>query len=429
MCNMKQNKPHIGIIGAGASGLVTAWLLENNYNVTLFEKENYIGGHIATIPVTVNGKEYPIEAGAEFFSDMMFPEFNKLLKALDVTTRKYPLSYTFYNTQTNQTLVLPPVQDNHIVWRSCSPAHWFDLIHFKQFMDKGKATVQLEDHDLTLRDYADDLGLPTSFKEHFLYPFFAASWGVSSDAIQDFAAYDIIKWVLLNKPANIQAAHWNEIPGGMNMYVKALTKQLANTQVITNCTIQKITQDDQHYTVHTKNGPILCDHLVLATNAAISADLLKDLKTADEVKNALHAIEYFTAHIAIHGDKRLLPANPADWSAANIAYNNTHSALTISKPWMQEVPLFRSWITYNVWTDAPHILPEPLYALRTYHHPKVTPAYFETQKKLAYLQGKNNLWIAGFYTHDTDSHNSAIVSAITIAKKLAPQTERLKKLI
>lgn len=422
---MKQNKPHVGIIGAGASGLVTAWLLEQDFNVTLFEKENYLGGHVATIPITIDGKEWPIEAGAEFFSDMMFPEFNKLLKILNVPVRKYPLSYTFYNTVSNHTLVLPPLQDDHILWRSCTPAHWFDLIHFKKFMDKGASTVQLEDHELTLKDYADELGLPTDFKEHFLYPFFAASWGVTSDDIQQFAAYDIIKWVLLNKPANIHAAHWSEIPGGMQTYVKALTNQLKNTKINTECAITAIKKNNDTFAIETSQGTFECNHLVLATNAQIASELLKNIPSFKLAQDALNNIEYFTAHIAIHGDKRLVPKNPADWSTANIAYNNTHSALTISKPWMQTVQLFRSWITYNVWTDAPKMMPEPLYALRTYFHPKVTPAYFEAQKKIAQLQGKNNLWIAGFYTHDTDSHNSAIVSAINIAKKLAPQSERL----
>ena len=359
----------------------------------------------------------------------MFPEFNKLLAVLNVPVRKYPLGYTFYNTQTDHTLVLPPLQDDHILWRSCAPAHWFDLIHFKKFMDKGTTTVQLEDHDLTLRDYADELGLPAAFKEHFLYPFFAASWGVTSADIQQFAAYDIIKWVLLNKPANIHAAHWNEIPGGMQTYVNALTNQLQNTKIFTQCAISNIQKNNDIFTIETSQGIIECDHLVVATNAQIASSLLKNIPLFKSVQDALNKIEYFIAHIAIHGDKRLLPQNPADWSAANIAYNNTHSALTISKPWMQEVPLFRSWITYNVWTAAPKILPEPLFAVRTYHHPKVTPTYFETQKSVAQLQGKNNLWIAGFYTHDTDSHNSAIVSAINIAKKLAPQSARLHTLI
>jgi predicted NAD/FAD-binding protein len=425
---MNQNKPHIGIIGAGASGLVTAWLLEQDYKVTLFEKENYLGGHVATIPVTIGGTEYHIESGAEFFSDMMFPEFNKLLQVLNVPTRKYPLSYTFYNTKTNQTLVLPPFQDGHILWRSCAPAHWFDLIHFKQFVDKGKTTVQMEDQDLTLKDYADEIGLPCAFKEQFLYPFFAASWGVTCEDIQQFAAYDIIKWVLLNKPANIHAAHWNEIPGGMHTYVNAIKNQLKNTQIITQCTVESIQNKHSGFDVVSSHGTIQCDHLVLATNAQIASDLLKDIPECISIRDALNNIEYFTAHIAVHGDARLMPQDRADWSAANIAFDNTHSALSISKPWMQQVRLFRSWITYNVWNDSPEIMPAPLYALRTFRHPKVTPAYFKTQKTIAHLQGKNNLWIAGFYTHDTDSHNSAIVSAINIAKKLAPNSSRLMRL-
>lgn len=424
------NKPHIGIIGAGASGLVTAWLLEQDYKITIFEKENYLGGHVATIPVTVDDKEWHIEAGAEFFSDMMFPEFNKLLTILNVPVRQYPLTYTFYNTVSNHTLVLPPIQEGHILWRSCAPAHWFDLIHFKQFVDHGSSLVALEDQGITLKEYVDELGLPATFNHQFLYPFFAASWGVTSEDIQKFAAYDIIKWVLLNKPANIHTAHWKEIPGGLHTYIKTLVSQLTNTHILTNNVIQSIEYDgNQHRITDAHGNQHQFDHLVFATNAQITAQFLGQIPLLKDLKNTLENIEYFTAHIAIHGDKRLLPQDPADWSAANIAYNNTHSALTIAKPWMQKIPIFRSWITYNVWTDASIMLPEPLYETRTYHHPKVTPLYFETQKKLATLQGNNNLWVAGFYTHDTDSHNSAIVSAINIAKKLNPTGIRLAQLI
>lgn len=425
---MNHNKPHVVIIGAGASGLVTAWLLEKDYRVTLLEKENYLGGHVATITVTVQGQEHHIEAGAEFFSDMMFRQFNRLLEILQVPTRKYPLSYTFYNTKTAQTLVLPPVQDGHIVWRSCAPDHWFDLIHFKQFVDQGTTIVALEDQQITLKDYTDGLGLPDNFKEHFLYPFFAASWGVSPRDIQHFTAYDILKWVLKNKPANIQAAHWNEIPGGMNTYVNSLQNQLQNTRIVLNCGIIKLRKDTHGFTLNLPGEQLACDHVVIATHAETASSLLRDIHSTHALQNALNKIEYFTAHIAIHADTRLMPPHRSDWSAANIAYDNTHSALTIAKPWMQTVPLFRSWITYNVWTDAPTILPEPLYALRTYRHPTVTPAYFTAQKEIAALQGSNNIWIAGFYTHDTDSHNSAIVSAITIAQKLAPHSARLAQL-
>jgi predicted NAD/FAD-binding protein len=73
-------------------------------------------------------------------------------------------------------------------------------------------------------------------------------------------------------------------------------------------------------------------------------------------------------------------------------------------------------------------LPEPLYALRTYWHPKINTRYFESQAALRRYQGRDNLWFAGVHTHDVDCHESAIVSAVKIAQRLAPETSRLKRL-
>ena len=232
---------------------------------------------------------------------------------------------------------------------------------------------------------------------------------------------DILKWALLNKPAQLSPSYWNEIPSGMSSYVKALTQQLKNTTILNQCAVNDIRKYGNGFQIATPNRLIECDQIIIATNAYIASRLLKNVAEADEFKNALNKIEYFSPHIAIHGDSRLMPQNSQDWSIANIAYDNkNNSTLTISKPWMQEIPLFRSWITPNVWTDEPQIKPEPLYAERTYQHPKVTPIYFEVQHKIAALQGTHNIWIAGFYTHDIDSHNSAIVSAINVAKKSCP---------
>lgn len=44
----------IGIIDGGGASLVTAWLLEENLDVTLYEKEVRLGGHAHTIPLGVD---------------------------------------------------------------------------------------------------------------------------------------------------------------------------------------------------------------------------------------------------------------------------------------------------------------------------------------------------------------------------------------
>jgi uncharacterized protein with NAD-binding domain and iron-sulfur cluster len=131
----QNNRLRIGIIGAGASGLTTAWLLDEDHDVTIFEQEDRLGGHVCTIPVTIGNETVYVEAGAEFFSDMMFPQFVKLLKALNVSTRSYPLTYTFYHTNTDQKIILPPIHDGTISWQSLAPHAIFDLVQLSHFVN------------------------------------------------------------------------------------------------------------------------------------------------------------------------------------------------------------------------------------------------------------------------------------------------------
>jgi len=41
----------VAVIGGGGAGLVAAWLLEHSAEVTLFEAEDRLGGHMRTIRV------------------------------------------------------------------------------------------------------------------------------------------------------------------------------------------------------------------------------------------------------------------------------------------------------------------------------------------------------------------------------------------
>ncbi|HSW73765.1 MAG TPA: FAD-dependent oxidoreductase, partial [Candidatus Limnocylindria bacterium] len=98
----------VGIIGGGGAGLTTAWLLEHEYDVVVFEKKDHVGGHAYTLYLSTDaGVTVPIELGAEFFNDFMFTHFMRLLKILEVSTSLYPLSYTFFSPAS--TMCIPPV--------------------------------------------------------------------------------------------------------------------------------------------------------------------------------------------------------------------------------------------------------------------------------------------------------------------------------
>lgn len=421
----------VAVIGGGGSGLTTAWLLEEEFDVTLFESQNRLGGHANTVEVNINGAITPIEAGFEFISKNQFPHFYNLLKnILKVELHEYMLTSTFYHTESQDVLILPPVQDGVVEWHSLWPHDIFTMVEFDILLLEGKRLIETQDVGITLEDFADSLFLTKSFKDEFLYPFLAAGWGTNKENIKKFAAYNALKYVVEGKES--PGYKWIEIVGGTQKYIKAMEKQLAKAEIKLSAAIANIVHDQNKYIIIEKDGTISqFDHLVIATNAMQSCELLKNIPETRNLRSILGNIEYFKTTIAIHGDKRFMPKDAADWSVMNVRYDGENSAGTVYKKWLSpSSPIFKSWVTYDVRPsqDQGGALPEPLYALAYYDHPKADLKYFQAQKAIAMVQGDNNLWFAGNYTHDNDSHESAIMSAVNIAGKLSPKSQRLDQL-
>jgi uncharacterized protein len=425
-------KQRVAVIGSGGSGLTTTWLLDQDYDVTLYEAEARLGGHANSILVDVDGTQVPIEAGFEFISENQFPHFYNLLKnILKVALHEYTLTTTFYHVDSKDVLSLPPIHDGAVEWESLGPHNIFKMLEFDHLLNSGKQIVNTQDLGITLEDFVNQLTLSSGFKEEFLYPYLAAGWGVTKCDIKKFAAYNALKYVIEGK--NAKHFQWIEIVGGTQKYIHALANQLINATVKLSTNITHIYYDNHVYTIVEENGNVSqFDHLVIATNAMQASQLLKDVAEAEDVRTILNQIEYYKTTIAIHGDSRFMPENPDYWRVVNVRYDGENSATTVYKHWLSpSSPVFKSWITYDVRASNDHgsTLPNPLYAVAYYNHPKTNLNYFQSQKALAVIQGNRQLWFAGNYTHDNDSHESAIVSAVNIAKKLAPQSQRLEQLI
>ena len=415
----------IGIIGSGGAGLAATWLLQGHHEVTLFEKEDRLGGHADTVEVEQDGEIFAIDAGFEFFFDAMFPRFNRLLTLIGAPIHKYVASATLYDTDYRRVTLLPPFNRERIVWSAYRPRAIGDLLQIQRVISRSIPLIDKADPFITVEDYIKSLNLREDFQNKVLYPLLLAEWCVELDEFKTFSAYNAFKYVVTSRPRNLQGIITaNEVVGGTCAYVQAMQVKLAQTRIICSTNITHLSQAEQQLTVHDANsGSHTFDHLIIATDATQASDYLMPFAWAEKRRAELDRIRYFKTTIAVHSDPRFMPANPHHWSVVNTRYDATHSSNTIWKKWRSKRPIFRSWVTFD-----PEI-PTPLYHVRTYDHLKITLDHFRAQRNLVPQQGENNLWLAGLYMHDIDCHESAIMSAVNIAQKLDPQSDNLRQLM
>ena len=63
----------IAIVGAGVSGLTAAYVLSDHHDVTLYEREETLGGHAHTVDAPGGDAHYAVDTGFLVFNDATYP--------------------------------------------------------------------------------------------------------------------------------------------------------------------------------------------------------------------------------------------------------------------------------------------------------------------------------------------------------------------
>ena len=84
----------IAIIGSGISGLTASYLLNKQHEITLFEKNDYIGGHTHTHDISIGEKNFSVDSGFIVYNEKTYPNFIKLLDILNVERQKTTMGFS-----------------------------------------------------------------------------------------------------------------------------------------------------------------------------------------------------------------------------------------------------------------------------------------------------------------------------------------------
>lgn len=409
---------NIAIIGSGISGLVCAHMLFPKHQVTLFEANDYLGGHTATKKVEVQGRTWAIDTGFIVFNDRTYPNFQKLLDQLGVPYQPTEMSFSV----TNETTGL--VYNGHsFTTLFAQTRNWFNprfyslLTEIVKFNKRCKQFASTTIPDSTLGEFLKDQGFSRYFAENYILPMGAAIWSASLGEIEAFPLRFFIQFFNNHGLLNINdRPQWYTITGGSQNYIPYLLKNRSITTHLST-PIQAVTRTDSGIDIVLPDQSVQhFDQVIFACHSDQALALLKDASTQEQ--QVLGAIPYRLNDVVLHHDETLLPAIPkarASWNYHLSTDKQKPASVTYSMNILQCLP-----------KDAPHfcvtlnntqqIDPNKILGQYQYSHPVYSQTMVAAQQRRAEICGQRNTHFCGAYWYN-GFHEDGVRSALDVCQR------------
>lgn len=418
---MKNKK--IAVIGGGISGLVSAHFLSESNSVTLFEANDYIGGHTNTEMVDIKGVKYPVNTGFIVYNDWTYPNFIRLMERLDVRTEASDMSFSVHceNTGleyagTNLSTLFAQRKNlfSRKFWRLIR-----DIVKFnrdaKNALDNNKLL------DSTLGEFLERNNYSRYFKDKYLIPMGAAIWSAPEDVMLDFPLRFFLRFFNNHGLLNIEnRPQWRVLTGGSAQYIEPICKPFKDN-IKLNSPVTRVERTHSECVVHIQGRPPeRFDYVVFACHSDQALDMI-EFPTDDE-RAILGAIPYQNNEVVLHTDQRMMPKNKRSWASWNYhlpARKTERATVTYHMNRLQnlEAPV-EFLVTLNRTSDIDE---SKIIRKFNYAHPVFSSDSDWAQDRLGVINGQNRSFFCGAYWRN-GFHEDGVVSALNTLKLMGVDT-------
>ena len=91
----------VAIIGSGIAGISTSLFLSKKHTVSIYERNNYIGGHTNTKKVIIDNKEINVDTGFIVFNKLNYPNLLNLFDFYNIDYENSDMSLSVSNVDEN----------------------------------------------------------------------------------------------------------------------------------------------------------------------------------------------------------------------------------------------------------------------------------------------------------------------------------------
>jgi len=414
-------KKKIAVIGSGISGLSCAWLLNKAHDVTLFEKDDRLGGHTNTVTFDHQGQSVAVDTGFIVFNPVNYPNLVQFFETLQVNSCETEMSFAVsaregaleYSGSGLQGLI---AQKRNLL----RPSFWRmlkDLLRFYR-----EAQTLLDDEQLThlsLGDLLQQGGYSNEFIHDHLLPMSAAIWSTPAQQMLEYPAQSFLRFCHNHGLLQVNDRPvWRTVPGGSHHYVNRIAAELKG-KIRLNSRIHRVVRNTDGVVIqHLHGQQEYFDEVVLACHSDQALQLLDQPTRAEQ--EILGCFPYQRNKAYLHTDIRLMPQRLTVWSSWNyLTQTDENSGQQVSVTyWMnrlQPLPVETPLLVSLNPLQEPH--EGSIIRSFFYDHPVFSMESIAAQKLLWQLQGQQRTWFCGAY-FGYGFHEDGLQSGLAVAEQL-----------
>ncbi|MBA3857768.1 MAG: NADP transhydrogenase subunit alpha [Cyanobacteria bacterium PR.3.49] len=427
-------KKKLAIVGSGIAGLGILHKLSHHYEITLFETNNYLGGHTNTLSVEDGSNQISIDSGFMVFNETTYPHLTELFRTLDVATVDTDMSFSVQDrtsdVEWSGTGIKRFFARQSNFWK---PGFYRMLFNISKFNDAGLRDVGTEAIErITVREYLEKNEISLSARKEYILPMMSSLWSANESDMLDFPIQHLLRFMqthgLLSTYGQLQ---WKTVVGGASQYVGKL-KQSASAHYKLQARVVEVRNTPGHnvsqraaangtpIVVKTEDGSShYFDKCVIATHADQAAKLLdRSMQQNDELFGLLSNFRYQENQVSLHTDSSVMPQSKGNWASWNYLLSHAQQSGSVHY-WMNSLQPLRTKTNYFISLNSDSFIAHSKIKKQlVYEHPVFSVACLDAQKQLrAYNQNSANLFFCGSY-FDFGFHEDALLSSYQVAEIL-----------
>jgi predicted NAD/FAD-binding protein len=409
----------VAIVGGGVSGIVAAHALHGSHELTLFEANDYLGGHTNTITVERDSASYEIDTGFIVLNDRNYPRFSALLEQAGVAVQPTHMGFSVKSEDEDFEYAGTPrgVFCQHA--NLAQPKFWrmiVDLLRFNRVV--GKILDGDVDEDRSLRAFLEDGRYSNWFVERLIVPQASAVWSADPAAMWDFPVRFLAEFFHNHGMLGFRdRPHWQTITGGSQTYVKALSTPFRD-RVRLSSAVEAVRRDEDGVTIRARGGGAeeRFDEVIFACHADQAMAILEDATPLEH--ELLGAFGYQVNEAVLHTDSRLLPRRLAArqaWNFHLFAQPRAKTTVTYYMNHLQRLNCAEDFcVSLNM---SEQIDPAKVIRRLEYSHPVYTRASVAAAARLKEISPARRTRYAGAHW-GWGFHEDGVVSALRAVEGL-----------